>query len=359
MVGAKGDAKQITKVLELVSEGRAAGAESTLLDGLGQGMRGSKSSLPAWWADPPAEAARVMPKLRTRFDAAAATVRDENAGAGDRMSAAMLLAYGPFDVATALADTLTPTTPGDVQLAAVKALAVHTDAKVSELLLKNWTGYGPAVRREALEAMLARADRVLKLLDVVESKKIAASELTLAQVQQLYQHPNATVRTRAAVVFKRTADTDRAKVVKAYTAALELKGDAMKGKGVFKKSCAACHKLDGVGSDVGANLLAALPNKSGEDLLVAVFDPNREVDPRYISYQVVTADERVLTGIVATETPTSITLRRADGKEDVILRSNIATLRSTALSLMPVGLEKELTPQDVADLLAYLRTAGK
>jgi putative heme-binding domain-containing protein len=110
---------------------------------------------------------------------------------------------------------------------------------------------------------------------------------------------------------------------------------------------------------VGANLLAALPNKSGEDLLVAVLDPNREVDPRYVSYQVLTADERVLTGVVVTETPTSITLRQADGKEEAILRSNISTLRSTGLSLMPVGLEKEISPQDVADLFAYLRTAGK
>ena len=270
-----------------------------------------------------------------------------------------MLAYGPFETAAALADVLTPATPGDVQLAAVKALATHTDAKVSEVLLKNWSSYGPALRREALEAMLSRADRVLKLLDAVEAKKVNASDFTLAQVQQLHAHPIATVRTRSAAVFKKTTDADRAKVVKAYLPAIELKGDVMKGKGVFKKSCAACHKLDGVGNDVGANLLAALPNKSGEDLLVAVFDPNREVDPRYISYQVVTADERVLTGVVAAETPTSITLRQADGKEDVILRSNIATLRSTSLSLMPTGLEKELTPQDVADLFAYLKVAGK
>ncbi|MBN9118530.1 MAG: neutral/alkaline non-lysosomal ceramidase N-terminal domain-containing protein [Planctomycetes bacterium] len=357
MVGAKGDAKEIARVLELVADGRTAGA--AILDGLGQGMRGSKSPLPSWWLKPPAEAAEAMAKLRKRFDAAAATVRDEKARAGDRVSAANLLAYGPFDAAgAALADALTPTTPGDVQLAAVKALSTHTDSKVSELLLKGWSGYGPALRRDALEAMLSRADRVLKLLGAVEAKSVAASDFAPAQVQQLQAHPNAAVRTKAAALFKRT-DADRAKVIKDYTAALDLKGDATKGKAVFRKSCAACHKLDGFGSDVGANLLAALPNKSSEDLLIAVFDPNREVDPRYVSYQVVTGDERVLTGIVAVETPTSITLRRADGKEDVILRSNIATLRSTALSLMPVGLEKELKPQDVADLFAYLRAAGK
>ncbi len=360
MVGAKGDPKQIARLLELVATGRTPAAEPALLDGLGQGMRGSKSPLPLWWDKPPAEAADVMPKLRKRFDTAAATVRDDKAEGPDRITAAGLLAYGPFDAAgDALAAALTPTTPGDVQLAAVKALATHTDAKVSELLLKNWAGYGPALRREAMDAMLSRADRGLKLLDAVEAKKVAAGEFTLAQVQQLHAHPNAAVRARALAVFKQTADAVREDVVKEYAAALYLKGNAAKGKLVFGKSCAACHKLDGVGFDVGANLLAALPNKSGDELLVAVFDPNREVDPRYVSYNVVTSDERVLNGVVAAETPTSITLRRADGKEDVILRSNIATLRSTSLSLMPVGLEKELTPRDVADLFAYLRTAGK
>lgn len=360
MVGAKGDAKQIARVLELVAEGRAPGADAALLDGLGQGMRASATPLPAWWVKPPAQAADVLPKLRKRFDTAAATVRDEKASATDRIAAAGLLAYGPFDAAgAALAEALTAATPGDVQLAAVKSLSAHTDPKVSELLLKGWAGYGPALRREALDAMLGRADRVLKLLEAVEAKKVPATDFALAQVQQLKAHPNAAVRTRASAVFKQTTDADRAKVVKEYASVLDLKGDAMKGRAVFKKSCSACHKLDGVGFDVGANLLAALPNKSGEDLLIAVFDPNREVDPRYISYNVVTADDRVLNGVVVAETPTSITLRRADGKEDAILRSNISSLRSTALSLMPAGLEKEMQPQDVADLFAYLRTAGK
>lgn len=354
MIGAKGDAKEIARALELV----AGGADGSILDGLGQGMRASKAPLPTWWAKPPAEAADVMPKLRARFETAAKTARDEKAEAAERVRAAALLAYGPFDSAAGLAEVLTPATPGDVQLAAVRALAAHTDPKVSELLLKGWSGYGPAVRREAMEAMLARADRALKLLAAVEAKTVSATEFSPTQVQALHFHLNPTVRAKAGAAFKRS-DSDRAKVVKEYAAALDLKGDAMKGKAVFAKTCAACHKLDGVGFDVGANLLAALPNKSGDDLLIAVFDPNKEVDPRYLSYSVVTGDERVLMGVVVTETPTSITLRRADGKEDVILRTNIATLRSTSLSLMPVGLEKELTPQNVADLFAYLRVAGK
>lgn len=356
MVGAKGDAKEITRALALV----ANGAEPAILDGLGQGMRASARPLPTWWAKPPTEAADVMPKLRERFESASKVVLDDRAPAAARVSAAGLLAYGPFELAEdALAEALAPAVPGDVQTAALRALVAHTDASVSDLLLKRWSGFGPALRRDAQDAMLARPDRALKLLDAVSAKAVPVAEFATATVQQLKAHPNAAVCAKAATVFARSADADRARVVKAYVAALDLKGDAEKGRAVFKKSCSACHKLDGVGSDVGANLLAALPNKSGEDLLAAVFDPNREVDPRYVSYQVVTNDERVLLGVIATETPTSVTLRRADGKEDVILRANVASLRSTTLSLMPVGLERELTPQATADLFAYLRATGR
>ena len=361
MTGAKADESEIVRVLNLIADGKAGAAvETALLDGLGQGMRNSKKPLAAWWADPPAGAKAVMQKLRARFEQAAATVRDDAAKPGQRAASAALLALGPFDLAgPALAEALVPSTPGDLQLAAVKSLASHPDPKVSDLLLANWVGYGPNTRREVLDALLSRPDRILKLLDAIEKKWVLANELDAARVKQLKSHPNAAVRAKADVVLKGTVNPDRAKVVADYAPALDLKADAANGKLVFKARCSACHKLDGVGHDVGPNLLAALPNKSGEDLLAAVFDPNREVDPRYVSYQVTTADGRVLLGIVAVETPTSVTIRRADGAEDTILRTNLEALRSTKISLMPEGLEKELPKQDVADLFAYLRTAGK
>jgi putative heme-binding domain-containing protein len=215
------------------------------------------------------------------------------------------------------------------------------------------------VRALVVDAMLARPNRVLALLGAIERKEIAASDLSQAQIQELKAHPNAKVKTRANTVLRQAIDADRAKIVSAFSKALELKGDAAAGKGIFQKHCAACHKLDGAGHEVGPNLLAVLGNKSGEDLLISVFDPNREVDPRYRTYQVGTADERALTGVVVAETPTSITLRRAEGVEDVILRTDLALFRASTLSLMPVGLEKDFKPQDVADLFSYLRSASK
>jgi putative membrane-bound dehydrogenase-like protein len=361
VIGAKGDVGEVTRVLTLIAAGTAeTGAEAALLAGLGQGMRNSMTPLSAWLTNPPKGAEEAVARLRERFTKAAEIVRDATSSAGLRVGAANLLALGPFDVAApSLAEALTPATPGDVQSAAVKALAAHPDTKVSELLLKHWNAYGPSLRREVLDVLTARPDRALRLLEAVEKKTVTASELDPARVQQLKAHPNAAVRSKAAAVLKANVNADRAKVVAEYAKALELKGDAARGKVVFKNNCAACHKLDGVGHDVGANLLAALPNKSGGDLLVAVFDPNREVDPRYVNYHATVADGRVLNGVIVAETPTSVTLRRGDGAEDTILRANLESLRSTRLSLMPEGLEKQLSHQDVSDLFAYLRVAGK
>ncbi|MBA4187493.1 MAG: dehydrogenase [Planctomycetaceae bacterium] len=360
-IGAKGNEPDVLKALLQVAEGKSsAGVDAAIFDGLGQGMRNSKLPLSKWFVEPPIGSEKVVAALKERFANAAAVLKDEKREAKDRVVAANLLAYASFDAAgLALAESLTPSTLGDVQLAAIRALATHADPKVSEHFLANWKGYGPVARAAVLDAMLARPDRVMALLAAVEKKLVASAAISPSQIQQLKAHPNAAVKVRAGEVFKLALDADRAKVVASFAPALELKGDSKAGKTLFTKHCSACHKLDGVGHEVGPNLLAVLGNKSGEDLLVSVFDPNREVDPRYLTYQVGTADERVLTGIVSAETPTSITLRRAEGAEDVILRTNLSLFRATSLSLMPVGMEKELKQQDVADLFAYLRSAGK
>ncbi len=361
IVGASGNELAIARVIQTIADGKGTtGVDAALLDGLGQGMQNSKRPLNAWLAMPPKDSANIVATLRMRFEQAAQFVADAKKPLDQRLASAALLTYAPFDLAgSTLSELLSPTSTSELQLAAIRALAAHADPKVAGHLLKGWKTYSPATRALVLDTLLARPDRTLALIAAVESKQVAASDVSPAQAQQLKSHPNAAVKKRAGEVFKQTIDADRAKVVAAYTSALQLKGDTKAGKAVFAKNCAACHKLDGVGNDVGANLLATLGNKSGEDLLTAVFDPNREVDPRYLTYQVGTADGRVLTGIVASESATSITIRRAEGTEDVILRTNLDTLRATTLSLMPVGLEKELKPQDVADLFAYLRIAGK
>src|SRR5262249_17300940 len=129
------------------------------------------------------------------------------------------------------------------------------------------------------------------------------------------------------------------------------------GKAVFLKNCAACHRLHGDGHEVGPDL-AALANKSAEYLLTEILDPNRNVDTRYVDYVATTHDGRTFTGILASETATGIVLRGQEGREQTLLRTELETLHSTGKSLMPEGLEKTITHQEMADVLAY-RRAGE
>ena len=145
----------------------------------------------------------------------------------------------------------------------------------------------------------------------------------------------------------------RQDVVESYRSALELKGDPESGKRHFQKVCAACHRIEGVGYEIGANL-AAMKNRGPEAMLTGVLDPNREVNPQFVNYVLVTGDGRTLTGMIDAETATSVTLKRADGATDTVLRVNIDELVASGQSLMPEGLEKEFDKQGLADLIAYL-----
>jgi putative heme-binding domain-containing protein len=104
--------------------------------------------------------------------------------------------------------------------------------------------------------------------------------------------------------------------------------------------------------------LSALRNKSREQLLIDLLDPSREVDPRYLNYVVTTKKGQTLTGLIAAETASSVTLRRGEKAEDTLLRSQIEEIQATAKSLMPEGLEVQLSRQDVADLIAYLQAVA-
>ena len=146
--------------------------------------------------------------------------------------------------------------------------------------------------------------------------------------------------------------------MEAFQPALTLPGNAEKGKKAFTERCAYCHRLDGAGFLLGPDLVS-VRNAGKEKLLIGLLDPNREVLPQYLSYEVETKDGETVLGVLSNETASSVTLRLPFGKESVIPRANIASMRSRGQSMMPDGLEGGLTPQDVADLLECIATASQ
>src|SRR5207244_5045125 len=139
-------------------------------------------------------------------------------------------------------------------------------------------------------------------------------------------------------VFAGAVDPDRQKVVAAYCPALALAGDPARGRQLFGKTCAACHQLGDLGQQVGPDL-ASVGDKSPEGLLTAILDPNRAVEARYLNYMAVTKNGLTMTGVLASETGNSVTLLGADGKQQVILRTDLEELVSSNKSVMPEGLD--------------------
>lgn len=145
----------------------------------------------------------------------------------------------------------------------------------------------------------------------------------------------------------------RAEAIKEFFPALTLKGDASKGRAIYQERCASCHRLNNEGTAVGPDLESV--RTAGKELtLINILDPNREVPPRFATIEVFTKDDELHTGVVANDAANGLTLRQANGIETFIPRTNIKSHRTATASLMPEGLEAELTPADLANLLAYI-----
>jgi putative membrane-bound dehydrogenase-like protein len=291
--------------------------------------------------------------------AARALAGDDKASEEDRLRAIRLLGR---DTGQAEADRevllalFRPQVSSALQQAAVATLARSDDRKIAEQILSGWKGHSPQLRSVILDAMLSRGSWTGALLSSLEDSCTPPAEIDPAHRKRLLDHRDPRIKERAAAVFERDTTTRQA-ILDAYRPALATPGDPVAGAAVFQKVCATCHRLGGVGSDVGPDL-AALADKSPEALLVAILDPNRAVETRYTSFNVSLSDGRVLAGMIAGETAAAVTLRRQEGKEDILLRSDIEAMSGSGQSLMPEGVEKDVPPRSMGDLIAYLKTAG-
>jgi putative membrane-bound dehydrogenase-like protein len=352
MVGAGRDESGIGR---LIGRLVVSGADSRLLTrvvlAVGRGLKRSGGS-PAGLRGGPASG-RIGKLLEE-----AAQVAPGDGPIDRRLPAIALLAMlEPTRAITILPGLLDSRQPGQVQLAALQGLGGLSDPSVGALVLSQWRSMSPTVRREAAEVLFARRDRLDSLLSAIESKALAPADIDPDRARQLRMHKDPQVRSRAVKVLgaESASPRDRLAVLDSFRTALALAGRPENGKAVFIKTCSTCHRAFGQGTDVAPDL-ATVTGRSPEDLLMHILDPNREVAPNYMNYNVATTDGRVVSGIIASESATALTLRRAEGATDVVPRSQIETVASTGLSLMPEGLEKGLSAQDLADLIAFLKT---
>ena len=272
----------------------------------------------------------------------------------DFMPALNLLARGlterEQDIAE-LGHLLQPTFPVNVQEAALAGLSRAGGKPVADILISKWQASSPELRGGLLATLFTRQEWIQALLSALETGRIPASQLSPADQQRLLRHETRSISDRATKLLS-AIDSDRQNIVASYKEVAGLKGDPQRGAALLQQNCAMCHEARDGRAQVGPDL-GALADKSIETLLIAILDPNRAVESRYVNYTAVTKDERELSGVIVAETANNITLRSPAG-EETILRSDLQQLTSSGLSLMPEGFEKILSPQDAADVIAHI-----
>ena len=239
-----------------------------------------------------------------------------------------------------------------VHQAALEALAKYEGSDAALLVISAWPGLGPKAKATALEALLSRNSSTELLLDAITAKKIPKGEIDLGRLKLAGGKKDSSLAKKIAQLAD-ASSSSRLEVFNQYKKALETQGDKIRGKEVFKAQCSACHQLEGVGKSVGADLSAAR-SRGLESILLNIIDPNREVKPAFVTYVVTTTSGKIITGMIASESANSLTLWKADHQNETILRNNIEEMRSTGISFMPEGVEKNISITVMADLLAYL-----
>lgn len=295
-------------------------------------------------------------RLAGLFRRAAEIAASSTSPVPQRLAAIELLAHGESTQAGPVLQSLVaPQMPAEIQAMAVRALAQLPGADGAWLVERGrWRAFTPPVRDAVLTALLSQPRLQLVLLEAVEKGVVQPWAVPANRRSPLLKHKDDAVRARAEKAFQPQGAAERMRVYEEYKAVLQLPANGENGREVFLKTCAACHQYAGEGQRVGPEL-TGVRNQPAEALLLHIIVPDAEIYPGFISYEVETKDGRSLTGLLASDTPTSVTLRAAQGIEETILRADIMKISSASTSLMPNELEKGMSRQDLADLLGFLK----
>jgi putative heme-binding domain-containing protein len=286
---------------------------------------------------------------------AAAIMLDSGKHYESRSEAISFLTLGnPAPYQSELQRMIDPKEELKVQLAALNTMSRIPGTRMSAYLIKHWQTLTPEIRSASIPTFMGDSNRIALLIDALEKGKIQPTAVSFGTSVQLMQNDNEQLRSRARNIFTRT-EREREKVNEQYKEALHMEGDAARGKNVYAKNCGICHQVRGrMGVSFGPDL-GTVHNWTKEDVLANVLDPNMSIASGFDTWSITLKSGEKVQGIISSETPVALTLRNNGEVDKTISRQEIESIQSTNTSAMPVGLEKNITKQEMADLLAFLR----
>ncbi len=287
------------------------------------------------------------------------TVNNTNAVEGDRIAAINSILSVRHIVPDAVnivgAILNNPATTPAMQKSIIEALGRATEPAVAVALITAYPNLAPDLQELALSQILKRTEWSLVFLDVISSKQIELATLGPLAINRLRTHNDRVVSRRAERVIDEIRGPqvkEKDQIIAKLSPGVEkLGGNIAKGKDLFQQNCAVCHRFNGEGKDIGPDL-TGMGVHGAHELLVHVLDPNRVVEPNFISVSVETTDGESFDGIVGRETKSQILLRNTAGDVE-LSKKNIKKQKSTGRSLMPEGFEA-LGEEALRDLLSFV-----
>jgi putative membrane-bound dehydrogenase-like protein len=309
------------------------------------------------------EVRRLAQQLAVHFrDARAVTralalLQDPKSSRQDRLDAirALALAHPPEAVGPLVTVLHDNRADEEVRRAAVAALASFEDRDIPKAVLDRWASYPPSVRTEAVNVLKGRKEWARALLEAVGRKQVPQTDVTAGAILAIRSYNDRQLNELIDKVWGRFRETpaELEKLLATMRGVLhEGCSDFARGRKVFEKNCMQCHRFDGQGHAVGPDLDGA--ERSIEYLLINILDPNRVVGQPYYTRIILTEGGQLKTGLVVAEDDRSVTLKRENNQVEVIQKTDIAQDKTETRSLMPEGLDQNITPQDFRDLVRYL-----
>lgn len=310
----------------------------------------------------PSLALRLRRGDATAQQEAAKLLGDAKANLHARLQVARILGEvpGPAGMQALLDVCCDPKANLELRLAAASSLAAYDDPAIPDRVLEHWHEWPADLRASAGAMLVAKPSGAARWLDALDAGRVQASDLPLEVARMLRLHSDAQLLARIDRHYPPIGKVDLPTAQKRASELSQVifagQGDPYRGKRLYSESCGRCHVLFDQGGLVGPNLTGYQRDQL-TPLLINVLAPSLEVREGYQAMAVLTADGKLITGFIERESPQELVMRSIDGQTHIIQREDIESLKPQAASLMPEGLLDHLTPEQLCDLFAYLRSS--